>query len=308
VYLNLIRVGGFRVSEYAQKTQTKVDQFEYALGNKVIKAFIPSDWQFYNASGCLTMMHSLNGLAEVAKQLRITFRIQKNRKNEQKITFTADDKHPHICPVWSAYQIFLRAKGLGQSDDQPMGVYLNHQGIVKYLTGNKISKLLQSIAKHCHPDLTKDEISRFSSHSGRVWAVVLLDEAGMTSDFIKSQLHWMGDSYRLYLRDTVVLQAKHVTALEQSSFDFISLYGESCTTLPDIVPEDDSRGLIEFYQSWRKRGGIPISKEEGRNPILQKSITLLLHWIFSFFCMPAIHSGVVILKTKVLLVYVLLFV
>ncbi len=130
-----------------------------------------------------------------------------------------------------------------------MGVYLNHQGIVKYLTGNKISKLLQSIAKHCHPDLTKDEISRFSSHSGRVWAVVLLDEAGMTSDFIKSQLHWMGDSYRLYLRDTVVLQAKHVTALEQSSFDFISLYGESCTTLPDIVPEDDSRGLIEFYQS-----------------------------------------------------------
>jgi hypothetical protein len=67
-----------------------------------------------------------------------------------------------------------------------MVVYLNHQGIVKYLTGNKISELLQSIAKHCYPDLTKDEISRFSSHSGRVWAVVLLDEAGMNSDFIKS--------------------------------------------------------------------------------------------------------------------------
>jgi hypothetical protein len=67
-----------------------------------------------------------------------------------------------------------------------MVVYLKHQGIVKYLTGNKISELFQSIAKHCHPDLTKDETSRFSSHSGRVWAVVLLDEAGMTSDFIKS--------------------------------------------------------------------------------------------------------------------------
>jgi hypothetical protein len=54
----------------------------------------------------------------------------------------------------------------------------------------------------------------------------------------------MGDSYRLYLRDTAVLQAKHVTALEQSSFDFISLYGENCTTVPDIVPEDDSMGLF----------------------------------------------------------------
>jgi hypothetical protein len=67
-----------------------------------------------------------------------------------------------------------------------MGVYINHQGIVKYLTVNKISELLQSIAKHCHPDLTKDDISHFSSYSGRVWAVVLLDEAGMNSDFIKS--------------------------------------------------------------------------------------------------------------------------
>ncbi len=66
-FFNLIIVGGFRVSEYTQKTQTKVDQFDYALGNKVVKAFIPSDWQFYNASGCLMMIHSLNGLAKVPK-------------------------------------------------------------------------------------------------------------------------------------------------------------------------------------------------------------------------------------------------
>ena len=149
-YFNLIRVGGFRVSEYTQKLQTKVDEFEYGSGNKVVKAFIPSDWQFYDASGRLLMIHSLNGLTEVPKRLQITFRIQKNRKNGQKITFAADDKHPHICPVRSAYCIFLRAKRLGQSDDQPIGVYLNHQGIVKYLTANKISELLQSIAKHCH--------------------------------------------------------------------------------------------------------------------------------------------------------------
>jgi hypothetical protein len=132
-FFNLIRVGGFRVFEYAQKTQTKVDKFEYAPGNKAVKAFIPSDWQFYNASGRLMMIHSLNGLVEIPKQLRITFGIQKNRKNGQKITFTADDKHPHICPVFSAYWIFLRAKRLGQYDDQPIGVYLNHQGIVNYL-------------------------------------------------------------------------------------------------------------------------------------------------------------------------------
>jgi hypothetical protein len=144
--------------------------------------------------------------------------------------------------VRAAYQIFLRAKRLGQTDDQPMGVFVNHQGITKYLTASKIAEVLQSFAKICHPDLTKDEIMRFTSYSIRVWAIVLLDEAKMNADFIKSRLRWMGDSYRSYLRDTAVLQTKHVSALESSSNDFIKLFGENRTTLPDIVPVDDTMG------------------------------------------------------------------
>ena len=104
----------------------------------------------------------------------------------------------------AAYRIFLRAKRLGQTDDQPMGVFVNHQGITKYLTASKIAEVLQSFAKICHPDLTRDEIMRFTLHSIRVWAVVLLDEAGMNTDFIKSWLRWMDDLYRSYLPNTVV--------------------------------------------------------------------------------------------------------
>jgi hypothetical protein len=87
-----------------------------------------------------------------------------------------------------------------------MGVFVNHQGIlVRYLTANKIAEVLQSVAKTCHPNLTRDKIMGFSSHSIRVWAVVLLDEAGMNPDFNKYRLCWMGDSYRLYLQDTTML-------------------------------------------------------------------------------------------------------
>ena len=68
----------------------------------------------------------------------------------------------------------------------------------------------------------------------------MLDKAGMNPDFIESWLRWMGESYRLYLRDTAILQRKHIAALEQSSFDFITLYGDNQTVLPDIVPEEDS--------------------------------------------------------------------
>ncbi len=66
-FFNLIRVGGFRVTEYAQKTQTKVDVFGYASGNKVVKAFVPSDWSFYDANGRLLALLSLDGLIEASK-------------------------------------------------------------------------------------------------------------------------------------------------------------------------------------------------------------------------------------------------
>ena len=83
---------------------------------------------------------------------------------------------------------------------------------------------------------------RFLLHSVRVWAVVLLEEAGMNSDFFKSRLRWMGNLYRLYLQDTGVLQEKHISTLERASNDFMMIFGKHCTALPNIVPEDDMMG------------------------------------------------------------------
>jgi hypothetical protein len=58
-----------------------------------------------------------------------------------------------------------------------MAVFVNKVGITRYLTGNKISDVLQSIARTVHMDFSKDEFKCSLSHSGRVWALVLLDEA-----------------------------------------------------------------------------------------------------------------------------------
>jgi hypothetical protein len=160
-WITLGRVVGFQVAEYAQTTQNKIDVHEYASGNKATKAVVPSDWKFYDDNGRLMTVHSLGSLGDPPKKMKFTFRIQKNHQNGQSITFAANDKHPHICPVRAAYQIYLQAKPLGQSDDQPMGIFVNKQGILKYLTANKISEVLQSVVKTCHPDLLRDEIMRF---------------------------------------------------------------------------------------------------------------------------------------------------
>jgi hypothetical protein len=103
----LWRVAGFRVAEYAQKTQLKFNEHEYISGNKVAKVFIASDWKIYDEQGHIVRMHSLDGLADSPKKMKLTFTMQKNHRNGESITFVANDKHQHICPVRAAYRIYL---------------------------------------------------------------------------------------------------------------------------------------------------------------------------------------------------------
>ena len=164
---------------------------------------------------------------EVPKKLKMIFRIQKNRQSGQAITLVAYDDHNKICPVQVAHCIYMRAKRFGQSDSEPMGVFVNKFDIKKYLTGGKITEVLQSVAKIVHPDWSADDLSRISLHSGRVWALVLLDKAGMSPAFMTSRIRWMGDSYKLYLQDTSILQHKHVHTLKKESDELMKLIGSN---------------------------------------------------------------------------------
>ncbi len=102
--------------------------------------------------------------------------------------------------------------------------------------------MLCSVARKVHPDWTADELSHISSHLGQVWALVLLDEAGMSPAFMTSRLCWMGESYKLYLCDTSILQTKHVDALKMESDKVIKLLGSNKDILPNIVPINNDMG------------------------------------------------------------------
>ena len=121
-------------------------------------------------------------------------------------------------------------------------MFINKFGIKKYLTGGKIAEVLQSVAKIVHPDWSANELSRISSHSGWVWALVLLDEAGMSPAFMISCLRWMGDSYKLYLQDTSILQHKHIHVLKKESDELMKLLGSDKDILPNIIPVNDEMG------------------------------------------------------------------
>jgi hypothetical protein len=93
--------------------------------------------------------------------------------------------------------------------------------------------------------MTPDKILRISSHSGRVWAVVLLDEAGKSPDFIKSRLRYMGDSYCFYLQDTSVIQHQHIKALKTNLILITKLLGPNHSALLDTVTIDYDMGIYD---------------------------------------------------------------
>ncbi len=52
----------------------------------------------------------------------------------------------------------------------------------------------------------------------------------------------MGDSYKLYLRGTSILQHKHANAFKKESNKVMKLLGSNKDILPNIVPVDDDIG------------------------------------------------------------------
>jgi hypothetical protein len=192
------------LSEYAQTTQDKNDHHSNPSGKMVIKAFIANDFIFYNEKKRVVKDLNEDSLQR-AHFVKITRRTQKNRQNAQSITLAAEIDPPKIFPVHSAMRLVLQAKRLNQPDDMPVAVYKTKKGKVIYLTCNKIAELLRKAVKEVRPDTTPDKLKQHSAHSLRVWACVLLNEAGKLPDYIKKRLHWLGDSFRMYLGDTAII-------------------------------------------------------------------------------------------------------
>ena len=114
----------------------------------------------------------------------------------------------------------------------------------------------------------RGKISCFSSHSGRVWAVVLLDKTGMNSDFIKSWLSWMGDSTGSIWE--ILLSSRLSTLLLLSSRLLISCHYRETIVLHSLTLflTMTARVIINSPSSKVKRGGKSQFKRRGGNPNL----------------------------------------
>jgi hypothetical protein len=146
-------------------------------------------------------------------------------------------------------QLLLWARQLNQLDDMPVAVYKTKKGKVIYLTGNKIAELLRKAIKKVRPDTTPDKLKHYPAHSLRVWACILLNEAGKLPDYIKKRLRWLGDSFRMYLRDTAIIQHQHIDALLaalQEVMDLIAILPTDVIALSIMTEGTDDPDMHEY--------------------------------------------------------------
>ena len=128
----------------------------------MIKAFTANDFHFFDKNSQAITELSDNSIDRVDR-VCITWRIQKNRQNNQTITLLSDKANTVICPVLAALRLVLGARCLLQPNSMPVACYLKKDALA-YITGSRIAILFRTMARAMHPTISKEEEQQYSTH------------------------------------------------------------------------------------------------------------------------------------------------
>ena len=155
-----------------------------------------------------------------ATMINIKWRFQKNNDNGQVISYVEDPTNKIHCAVEASKTIYKRAIKLKIEKDMPIAVYTevkNGKKKICYIDDVHIKSLLQEAAKEVYKISKKDDLAKFSAHSIRVGACVLLHAQNISTEDIKFRLRWRSDSFRMYLRNIVQLAERHKDAIANAA-------------------------------------------------------------------------------------------
>lgn len=205
--------GGFRLSEWAQNHQGKQlgahASKDMGKGKaKVPLAFCLKDLTFLDARGAKLKIRFARRNKGKVKQIRLKWTHQKNGNHGEEKLFTRHKSSTDRCFINNMMEIVERfhrlcLRAYGQVyDNIPLSLYLDEEdGQVYNITDNLITRIFRRVACQIYKlDPATDKI-KFSSHSLRVGACVILHAQGFTGPQIKFLLRWKSDTFMRYLRD-----------------------------------------------------------------------------------------------------------
>jgi hypothetical protein len=208
---------GYRRTEFCQDSSRTVamrDTF------KNTKAFCLPDvtWQLTNGTR-LEGADCLNYPCSTISKGWLRWRTQKNGDNGDKRMFTQPDadNYSWIKFLYSIVKRFVALRGPTDCT-YPLSAYRHSNGKVYMLTAVDVERVMREVAARVYnldpsTPAGRSALQKWSCHSLRVGACVLLHTMGFTEPQIKWILRWKSDAFMRYLRNITNLSDKHTTAL-----------------------------------------------------------------------------------------------
>ena len=210
---------GFRKKEWAQDSSalTRSKDIQRNIDGSSA-AFILEDFEFKSKNNGKLNQNNYNSIRH-APILNIRWRFQKNNDNGQVISYFHNTKDTMFCVVKAAKRIYKRAVLLQVDSDDPIAVFTEKtktKNKVSYIDDKHICRVLREAASSIYNIKSKDELSKFTAHSIRVGACVLLHSQNVTAEDIQFRLRWRSDAFRMYLRNVIQLAVKHTEVINNA--------------------------------------------------------------------------------------------
>ena len=197
-----------------------------AIRNNKTRAFCVGDVRAQLHTGELLVGRAIvkHPLSSIRK-MWLMWRQQKNGEHGEEKMFTCNPNPDGTCFIRHMYSVLQRHERLRQldpcvNDHTPLAAFYNKAtGRVRLITSDRIETYLRSLASVVYkldPNKDKEKLQKWSSHSIRVGACVILHSQGHSPLDIKWLLRWKSDAFMLYLRNAAVLSDKQNQSVDKA--------------------------------------------------------------------------------------------
>ena len=160
-------------------------------------------------------------------KLWVRFRAQKNGQHNEEKLFVRNPNKAGVCFVAAVYRKLVRFQRLQRVDPSldpwvtPLALYKDARtSAIRLITATDIEEFMRKLATqvyHLHPVRDADDIRKWSSHSLRVGACVVLHAMGFSTLDIQWILRWRSMAFVAYLRNVAMLATRHHRALDKAA-------------------------------------------------------------------------------------------
>ena len=217
--------GGFRLTEWAQDDAHPAPARPIIAPNGAPRAFCLRDVEFQDGHCRPAPLHSvLTTLGPRIPRCAMTFSWQKNLNHGETRLFTASAPRPQMSFPRLMHRIvkrFVRLVGASHLDT-PLAVYRTETGAIRSITASDINMVMRTVAAKVYnldPNKPshKKALQKWSSHSLRVGACVILHSMGFTNTQLQFLLRWKSLAFMCYLRNLAILANQQNQAMADLS-------------------------------------------------------------------------------------------